>query len=318
MKGLGNARVERVARWLDEGRDEGTARRQFPAARAARACPAAMSIACSGAARCGSTAAGWTPPTGCRRATGCGFRRSGRAQRRRAGRPCARDPGFPVVFEDDALLVIDKPAGVAVHGGSGVSFGVIEQLRAARPESRFLELAHRLDRETSGLLIAGQEALGADRAARGAARGAGRQALSRAGEGTLDGAARATSMLPLRKYRDPGGRAARQRRARAGKSRAPRFELVRALRRIHPARRRELDTGPHAPDPGAARAPRLPDRRRRQVRRLRAQPGARAARAETHVPARRGARVRRIRSTGAALALSAPLPEPTCSAFSTR
>jgi 23S rRNA pseudouridine955/2504/2580 synthase len=67
--------------------------------------------------------------------------------------PAPRDPGFRVVFEDDALLVIDKPAGVAVHGGSGVSFGVIEQLRAARPESRFLELAHRLDRETSGLLM---------------------------------------------------------------------------------------------------------------------------------------------------------------------
>lgn len=60
---------------------------------------------------------------------------------------------FPVVFEDEHLMVIDKPAGVAVHGGSGVSFGVIEQLRAARPQERFLELAHRLDRETSGLLI---------------------------------------------------------------------------------------------------------------------------------------------------------------------
>ncbi len=60
---------------------------------------------------------------------------------------------FPIVYEDDAMLVIDKPAGVAVHGGSGVSFGVIEQLRAARPEARFLELAHRLDRETSGLLM---------------------------------------------------------------------------------------------------------------------------------------------------------------------
>jgi 23S rRNA pseudouridine955/2504/2580 synthase len=60
---------------------------------------------------------------------------------------------FEIVFEDEALIVLDKPAGVAVHGGSGVSFGVIEQLRRARPESRFLELAHRLDRETSGLLI---------------------------------------------------------------------------------------------------------------------------------------------------------------------
>ncbi|MFU2051089.1 RluA family pseudouridine synthase [Bordetella hinzii] len=60
---------------------------------------------------------------------------------------------FPIVYEDDAMLVVDKPAGVAVHGGSGVSFGVIEQLRAARPEARFLELVHRLDRETSGLLM---------------------------------------------------------------------------------------------------------------------------------------------------------------------
>lgn len=60
---------------------------------------------------------------------------------------------FAVMYEDDALLVIDKPAGVAVHGGSGVSFGVIEQLRAARPDAKFLELAHRLDRDTSGLLL---------------------------------------------------------------------------------------------------------------------------------------------------------------------
>ena len=60
---------------------------------------------------------------------------------------------FPIVFEDTHLLVIDKPAGVAVHGGSGVSYGVIEQLRAARPQAKFLELVHRLDRETSGLLL---------------------------------------------------------------------------------------------------------------------------------------------------------------------
>ena len=64
-----------------------------------------------------------------------------------AGRP------LPVVWEDDALLVVDKPAGLAVHGGSGISYGVIEQLRRQRTEARFLELAHRLDRETSGLLI---------------------------------------------------------------------------------------------------------------------------------------------------------------------
>jgi len=60
---------------------------------------------------------------------------------------------FPILYEDDSLLAIDKPAGVAVHGGSGVSFGVIEQLRMARPQARLLELVHRLDRETSGILL---------------------------------------------------------------------------------------------------------------------------------------------------------------------
>lgn len=58
-----------------------------------------------------------------------------------------------VVFEDDEIIVIDKPSGIAVHGGSGVSFGVIEGLRADRPESKFLELVHRLDRDTSGCLM---------------------------------------------------------------------------------------------------------------------------------------------------------------------
>ena len=60
---------------------------------------------------------------------------------------------FPVVFEDDHLIAVNKPAGVAVHGGSGVSFGVIEQLRRSRPQAKFLELVHRLDKETSGLLL---------------------------------------------------------------------------------------------------------------------------------------------------------------------
>lgn len=68
-------------------------------------------------------------------------------------KPVAPAREFAVVFEDEALVVLDKPAGTAVHGGSGVSFGVIEQLRRARPQAKLLELAHRLDRETSGLLI---------------------------------------------------------------------------------------------------------------------------------------------------------------------
>ena len=60
---------------------------------------------------------------------------------------------FPILFEDEHVLAINKPAGVAVHGGSGVSFGVIEQLRRARPQAKFLELVHRLDKETSGILL---------------------------------------------------------------------------------------------------------------------------------------------------------------------
>jgi 23S rRNA pseudouridine955/2504/2580 synthase len=68
-----------------------------------------------------------------------------------ASAPPARE--FAVLFEDEHLLAIAKPSGVAVHGGSGVAFGVIEQLRRARPEARFLELVHRLDKETSGVLL---------------------------------------------------------------------------------------------------------------------------------------------------------------------
>ena len=60
---------------------------------------------------------------------------------------------FSILLEDEHLIAIDKPAGLAVHGGSGVSFGVIEQLRMARPEAKFLELVHRLDRDTSGILL---------------------------------------------------------------------------------------------------------------------------------------------------------------------
>ena len=60
---------------------------------------------------------------------------------------------LPVLFEDEFLLAIDKPSGLAVHGGSGIAHGVIESLRSMRPEAKFLELVHRLDRETSGILL---------------------------------------------------------------------------------------------------------------------------------------------------------------------
>jgi 23S rRNA pseudouridine955/2504/2580 synthase len=59
----------------------------------------------------------------------------------------------PVLYEDEHLLVVDKPAGLAAHGGSGIAHGLIEMVRAARPNQLFLELAHRLDRETSGILL---------------------------------------------------------------------------------------------------------------------------------------------------------------------
>ena len=67
----------------------------------------------------------------------------------------SKPPAFelPLLYEDEGLIAANKPAGLAVHGGSGISYGVIEQLRLARPEAKFLELVHRLDRDTSGLLL---------------------------------------------------------------------------------------------------------------------------------------------------------------------
>lgn len=58
-----------------------------------------------------------------------------------------------IIFEDEHLLILNKPSGTAVHGGSGLKFGAIEALRALRPEARFLELVHRIDRDTSGILL---------------------------------------------------------------------------------------------------------------------------------------------------------------------
>lgn len=66
---------------------------------------------------------------------------------------------FPIIFEDEYFLIIDKPDGVACHGGSGISFGVIEQLRQNLEHQKFLELAHRLDRDTSGILILAKKRL---------------------------------------------------------------------------------------------------------------------------------------------------------------
>jgi 23S rRNA pseudouridine955/2504/2580 synthase len=140
--------------------------------------------------------------------------------------PVARDPGLPIVFEDEALLVLDKPAGIAVHGGSGVSFGVIERLRHARPQARFLELAHRLDRETSGLLIVAKKrsALTALHAALREGRVKKRYLVLVKGDWTR--AARDVA-LPLRKYVTGAG----ERRVsveQGGQESRTRFERVKA------------------------------------------------------------------------------------------
>ena len=76
-----------------------------------------------------------------------------RVAQRAAPQAVPRPLTLPILFEDEHLLVVDKPAGLAAHGGSGIAFGLIEQLRASRANQPFLELAHRLDRETSGLLL---------------------------------------------------------------------------------------------------------------------------------------------------------------------
>jgi 23S rRNA pseudouridine955/2504/2580 synthase len=72
---------------------------------------------------------------------------------RAPAKPLAPAEMPPILYEDEHLMVVDKPAGLAAHGGSGIAHGLIERVRAARPNQPFLELAHRLDRETSGLLL---------------------------------------------------------------------------------------------------------------------------------------------------------------------
>ncbi|WP_390623028.1 pseudouridine synthase [Ralstonia syzygii] len=193
---------------------------------------------------------------------------------------------FTILHEDTHLLVIDKPAGVAVHGGSGVAFGVIEQLRQSRPEAKFLELVHRLDRETSGVLLLAKK----------------RSALvalhEQIREGQLDKRyfaavkglwphQRQHIKAPLFKYTTPEGEAAR---ARAGRRTAIAHGVQQGggVRPLHAAGGRAEDR-PHAPDSRTPRARRLPHSRRRQIRRFRAQQGIvareRVAAAGPHVPA---------------------------------
>jgi 23S rRNA pseudouridine955/2504/2580 synthase len=111
---------------------------------------------------------------------------------------------FPILFEDQHLIAIDKPAGVAVHGGSGISRGVIEEMRLARPQLKFLELVHRLDRETSGVLLLAKKraALVALHAALRA--GQIRKVYTLLVQGTVGWKSRDVD-APLHKYVLPGG-----------------------------------------------------------------------------------------------------------------
>ncbi len=121
------------------------------------------------------------------------------AEESRAKKPRARPVDLPAVFEDEAVLVVDKPSGMAVHGGSGVSFGVIEAMRAARPGLRYLELVHRLDRDTSGLLMLAKRRSALTRLHADLREGKVRKRYLALVKGRF-GAAQRRVDLPLRKY----------------------------------------------------------------------------------------------------------------------
>jgi len=126
------------------------------------------------------------------------------AQEKGSEKPRARPIELPVVFEDEALLVVDKPSGMAVHGGSGVSFGVIESMRAARHGLRFLELVHRLDRDTSGLLMLAKKRSALTRLHAALREGKVQKRYLALVRGTF-GAAEKNVELPLRKYLTQAG-----------------------------------------------------------------------------------------------------------------
>ena len=218
---------------------------------------------------------------------------------------------FPILFEDDHLIVIDKPSGVAVHGGSGVAFGVIEQLRNARPHAKFLELVHRLDRETSGVLMLAKkrsalvdlhEQIRENRVDK-------RYYAVGHGDWASDWGRRRIVKAPLHKYVAGDG----ERRVRIQEDGLPSHTVFNLIERWDGLRvgRGGTEDRAHAPDPRAYGEHRPADRRRRQVRRLRAEQGSGAAEreavAQTHVLARISAETH-ASGNRRLLQLEAPLP----------
>ena len=211
---------------------------------------------------------------------------------------------------------------MAVHGGSGVSFGVIEQLRRARPQAKFLELVHRLDRETSGVLL-----LAKKRSALTALQDQFRARDTGKTYAALVLGAWPESLkvidVPLHKYLKPDGER-RVRTATADDEQAKRsitlVKVVQRYRRLHAAGREHQDRA-HAPDPRAPGALGPPDRRRRQVRRLRVQQvagarhGAARACASTACSCMRGGWPSTTRPAARRIELEAPLPAPACRAL---
>jgi 23S rRNA pseudouridine955/2504/2580 synthase len=121
-----------------------------------------------------------------------------------AAKPAPKPMMLPIVYEDAALLVIDKPPGIAVHGGSGVSYGVIESLRAQRPQAKLLELVHRLDRDTSGLLIVAKKRSALVELHRQLREGLVRKLYAALVQGSWSGGAREIR-APLHKFVTAGG-----------------------------------------------------------------------------------------------------------------
>ena len=209
-----------------------------------------------------------------------------RERRKGEGPPPAqiRRIAAAVLYEDDRILVLNKPSGCAVHGGSGVSFGVIELLRAARPASRYLELVHRLDREYVGMPRRREAPQHASGPARSAAPASPRQTVRRAARGNLE-RKRAPASEAASGARPPVRRRAVGAGLRCGAGLCDRCRSRRG------GRRGDARGGPspyrtNPSDSRALRGARASGGGRREVRRPGAQPAAAVTGTAEAVPAR--------------------------------